>query len=134
MYYIALRSLLFLFVFTMADASASETATLLEKLTQLITLQQSQLMAMQQTPLATPPLVIPPSKAETPLHPNTIPIKLDGKNYSLWSQSVRMYIKGREKLKHITESAPATNDPTYKRWDIDDTVVKGWICNCNHVL
>lgn len=108
----------------MADASASETATLLEKLTQLITLQQSQLMAMQQTPLATPPLVTPPT-AETPLHPNTIPIKLDGKNYSLWSQSVRMYIKGREKLKHITESALATNNPMFKRWDVDDTVVKG---------
>jgi gag-polypeptide of LTR copia-type len=40
-----------------------------------------------------------------------------------------MYIKAREKMKHITEAPPATTDPTFKRWDIDDTIVKGWICN-----
>ena len=104
-----------------------ETANLIEKLTQLITLQQNQLVAMQQTSL--PPA--PPSHAppETTLNPNLIPIKLDGKNYSLWSQSVRMCLKAREKLNHITEASPASDDPRFNRWDIEDTIVKGWICN-----
>jgi Leucine rich repeat/gag-polypeptide of LTR copia-type len=108
--------------------SSSETTALIEKLTSLITLQQNQLMVMQQN--SQPP--IPPLTnhlSETTLHPNVVPIKLDGKNYSLWSQAVRMYIKAREKLSHITDSPPVGTDPSFKRWDIEDTVVKGWICN-----
>lgn len=115
------------------SSEPSETATLIERLTQLITVQQNQLMVMQQTSSNnTPPLLFPslPSPViETSLNPSNIPIKLDGKNYSLWSQSVRMYIKGRQKLKHITEPPLAANDPLFEKWDIDDTVVKGWICN-----
>jgi gag-polypeptide of LTR copia-type len=105
----------------------AETNTLIEKITQLITLQQNQLLAMQQ-PHVTPPQT-PLLTHEPTLHTNLIPIKLDGKNYPLWSQSIRMSLKAREKLKHIMESPPAENDPLFNRWDIEDTVVKGWICN-----
>ncbi|XP_078165548.1 uncharacterized protein LOC144560258 [Carex rostrata] len=108
--------------------NVSETATLIEKLTQLLTLQQNQLITMQQTS-QTPTPPPQPNHSETTLHPNIVPIKLDGKNYSLWSQAVRMYLKAREKLKHITDSPPTATDPLFNRWDIEDTVVKGWICN-----
>jgi gag-polypeptide of LTR copia-type len=68
---------------------------------------------------------------ETTLHPTVVPIKLDGKNYSLWSQAIRMYIKAREKLNHITDSPPTVTvtDSSFKWWDIKDNVMKGWICN-----
>jgi gag-polypeptide of LTR copia-type len=104
-----------------------ETTNLIEKLTQLITLQQNQLIVMQQNSMT----AIPPAHTpiDTTLHPNIIPIKLDGKNYSLWSQSIRMCLKAREKLNHIQNPPPTETDPMFKRWDIEDTIVKGWICN-----
>jgi gag-polypeptide of LTR copia-type len=105
----------------------AETNILIEKLTQLITLQQDQLLAMQQPHI--PPPHTPVATHEPTLHTNLIPIKLDGKNYPLWSQSIRMCLKAREKLKHILESPPAENNSLLARWDIEDTVVKGWICN-----
>jgi gag-polypeptide of LTR copia-type len=105
----------------------ANTNTLIEKLTQLITLQQNQLIAMQQPPNIPPQT--PVLTHEPTLHMNLIPIKLDGKNYSLWSQSVLMCLKAREKLKHIMDSPPAAADPLFNRWDIEDTIVKGWICN-----
>jgi gag-polypeptide of LTR copia-type len=104
--------------------NSSESTTLIEKLTSLITLQQNQLMVMQQTSQpSTPPLSH--HLFETTLHPTVIPIKLDGKNYSLWSQAIRMYIKAREKLNHIIDSPLAVTDSSFKWWDIKDTVVKG---------
>jgi hypothetical protein len=42
---------------------------------------------------------------------------------------VRIYIKAREKLEHITDSTPADIDPSFNQWHIEDTVVKGWIYN-----
>jgi gag-polypeptide of LTR copia-type/Retrotransposon gag protein len=105
----------------------ADTNDLIEKLTQLITLQQNQLIAMQQ-PHNAPPQT-PVLTHEPTLHMNLIPIKLDGKNYPLWSQSILMCLKAREKLKHIMEPPLAANDLLFKRWDIEDTVVKGWICN-----
>ncbi|XP_078173281.1 uncharacterized protein LOC144567101 [Carex rostrata] len=104
----------------------SDTSNLIDKLSQLITLQQNQLIAIQQNSITSPSPQIP---SDTNLHPNLIPIKLNGKNYSLWSQSVRMCLKAREKLKHITETPPAETSPLFQRWDIEDTIVKGWICN-----
>ena len=104
----------------------SDTVNLIDKLSQLITLQQNQLLAIQQNSTTSPSPQIP---SDTSLHPNLIPIKLNGKNYSLWSQSIRMCLKAREKLKHITELPPAETSPLFNRWDIEDTIVKGWICN-----
>lgn len=107
--------------------TSHDTAGLIEKLAQLITLQQNQLIAMQQNPTRPPPSSHVTS--DTTLHPNLIPIKLDGKNYSLWSQSIRMCLKAREKLNHITDPPPNPTSPLFNRWDVEDTVVKGWICN-----
>lgn len=108
------------------------TVAMLEKLTQLITLQQSQILAIQQSSqqslIQTQSI---PIINEGSVHPNPIDVKFDGTNYGLWSQSVELYVKGRERLKHITgEPPPPTEkDPLYKKWEVDDSVVKGWLIN-----
>jgi transposase InsO family protein len=104
----------------------AETNNLIEKLTELINLQQNQLTLMAQSHTAPQTAVVAP---EPGLHANLVPIKLDGKNYPIWCQSILMCLKAREKLRHIREAPPARTDPAFNRWDIEDTTVKGWICN-----
>ena len=104
------------------------TAAWLEKLTQLITLQQSQILAIQNP---SQNQTIPPATNESHVHPNPIDVKFDGTNYGLWSQSVELYVKGQEKLKHITgrPQPPAVTDALYRKWEVDDSIVKGWLIN-----
>jgi hypothetical protein len=65
------------------------------------------------------------------IHPNLIDIKMDGTNYAFWCQAVEMYVKGRERMKHLTgvPQPPCTNDPLYHKWVVDDVIVKGWLIN-----
>ena len=58
-------------------------------------------------------------------------IKLNGDNFSRWSQSVRMYIRGRGKIGYITGevTAPATNDPNYAVWDAENSMIMTWLVN-----
>ena len=60
-----------------------------------------------------------------------IGIKLDGSNYPLWSQVVEMYISGKDKLGYINGDLPQPpqTDPTSRRWQTDNAIVKGWIIN-----
>lgn len=60
-----------------------------------------------------------------------IGIKLDGSNYPLWSQVVEMYISGKDKLGYINGDLlqPPQTDPTSRRWQTDNAIVKGWIIN-----
>ncbi|XP_078153864.1 uncharacterized protein LOC144549002 isoform X4 [Carex rostrata] len=104
---------------------AALTKALLEKLTQLVLLQQT---GVQQPPLQHAPAT------EGLLQSSPISVKLDGANYAIWSQAAEMYVKGRDKLKHIKgdENPPRPGDPLYQKWDIDDSVVKGWLLNSLH--
>jgi gag-polypeptide of LTR copia-type len=103
------------------------TAALLEKLTQMITLQQTQILAMQQSHQTQPQ----PPHIEGRVHPNPIDVKFDGTNYGLWSQSVELYIKGQEQMRHLKgiPPPPLTTDPLYQKWETDDTIVKSWLIN-----
>ena len=60
-----------------------------------------------------------------------IGIKLDGKNYALWSQVMEMYIAGKDKLGYITGDTPqpAFEDPAFRKWRTENAVVKGWLIN-----
>ncbi|XP_078154779.1 uncharacterized protein LOC144550675 [Carex rostrata] len=109
-------------------SEAAKTTALLEKLTQLLTLQQNQIISLQQPQTITLPAA---TVTEAPIHPNPISTKLDDTNHTLWSQAVRLYVKGRDKMKHITgnPSPPLPTDPLFQRWDMDDAVVKGWLIN-----
>jgi len=58
-----------------------------------------------------------------------IGIKLDGTNYALWSQIVEMFISGKDKLGYINGDLPQPepNDPSFRRWRTENSVVKGWL-------
>lgn len=77
----------------------------------------------------------PPTQTQTPntyTHPVQITtIRLNGDNYLRWSQSVRMYIRGRGKIGYLTgdKKAPATKDPTYATWDAENSMVMTWLVN-----
>jgi hypothetical protein len=47
-----------------------------------------------------------------------IGIKLDGTNYTLWSQIAEMYISGKDKLGCINSDLPQPepNDPHFRGW------------------
>lgn len=112
--------------------SSEKTAALLERLTQIVTLQQTQmtqLMSLQQPPQQIASPAPPVMTTEGPSSP--ISVKLDGSNYSIWSQVVKVYVKGRDKTRYITGDPlpPLPSDPTYQKWSIEDSVVKGWLLN-----
>ena len=52
-------------------------------------------------------------------------IRLNGDNFLRWSQSVRMYIRGRGKMGYLTgeKKAPAVDDPNYAIWDAENSMV-----------
>ncbi|KAK6946861.1 hypothetical protein RJ641_000334 [Dillenia turbinata] len=60
-----------------------------------------------------------------------IGIKLDGTNYALWSQVVKMYISGKDKLRDINGDLPLTSqtDPTFRKWRTDNAIVKCGLIN-----
>ena len=62
---------------------------------------------------------------------NPITIKLNGTNYTLWSQIVEMFILRKDKLGYIYGDLPQpdSNDPTFKRWRTENSIVKGWLIN-----
>jgi len=55
-----------------------------------------------------------------------IAVKLDDRNYGLWSQVVEMYISGKDKLGYINGDFPPTlpTDPNFRKWKTDDSTVK----------
>ncbi|RVW34481.1 Retrovirus-related Pol polyprotein from transposon RE2 [Vitis vinifera] len=50
-------------------------------------------------------------------------ISLNGDNFLRWSQSVRMYIRGRGKMGYLMgeKKAPAVDDPNYAIWDAENS-------------
>lgn len=53
-------------------------------------------------------------------------MKLNGKNYFLWSQVVDSFVASRGKLGYIkgTIKEPSTDDAMYEKWSIDNGIVK----------
>ncbi|XP_073132876.1 uncharacterized protein [Henckelia pumila] len=58
-------------------------------------------------------------------------IRLNGDNFLRWSQSVRMYIRGRGKIGYLTgdKKMPASEDPSYAIWDAENSMVMTWLVN-----
>ena len=65
-----------------------------------------------------------PTAANNP-HLQITTIKLNGANYVRWSQSVRMYIRGRSKIGYITGAATKLKetDPAFVVWDVENSMV-----------
>ena len=57
--------------------------------------------------------------------------KLNGNTYLHWSQSVLMYIFGRNKDYYLIgmTKAPKNEDPTYKGWKTGNNMVMSWLIN-----
>ncbi|RVW14137.1 hypothetical protein CK203_084893 [Vitis vinifera] len=55
-----------------------------------------------------------------------ISIKLDGSNYTLWSQVVEMYISGKDKLGYINGDCPPLPqaNPSFQKWRTGNVTVK----------
>ncbi|MDD0148709.1 hypothetical protein PSY31_23775, partial [Shigella flexneri] len=60
-----------------------------------------------------------------------IGVKFTGANYGLWSQVVENFLAGKDKLGYINGdiSMPAETDPNFRKWRVENAVVKGWITN-----
>ena len=60
-----------------------------------------------------------------------IGVKLDGTNYTHWSQVMEMYIMGKDKLGYITGDVPRPElvDPTFQKQRTENVVIKGWLIN-----
>ncbi|KAK3032657.1 hypothetical protein RJ639_034923 [Escallonia herrerae] len=55
--------------------------------------------------------------------------RLNGKNYMKWSQLVRTFLKGKEKLSHLLGTGPKKGDPGFDAWDEEDSMVMSWLWN-----
>ncbi|XP_042019189.1 uncharacterized protein LOC121767027 [Salvia splendens] len=58
-------------------------------------------------------------------------IKLDGKNFPVWSKLMRVAVGSQEKLDHIEgdKAPPETNDPKFQQWQASDFTVFSWLIN-----
>ena len=57
-----------------------------------------------------------------------IGIKLDGRNFPVWSRLMKAAIGSREKLEHIEgDSQPPPDDLKFKQWQTDDYTVYSWL-------
>jgi hypothetical protein len=73
------------------------------------------------------PLIPPQNPPQTELPTTQIGIKLNGTNYAIWSQIMKMYISGRDKLGYINGDLfqPTPTDPTFRQWRTENSIVKG---------
>ncbi|RVX01288.1 Retrovirus-related Pol polyprotein from transposon TNT 1-94 [Vitis vinifera] len=83
---------------------------------------------------STSDIIISSSSSSHQMETSHLPItahKLNGKNYLQWSQSILMFIRGKEKDDYITgaSAAPETTTSTYKKWIAENNMVMSWLVN-----
>ncbi|RVW54511.1 Retrovirus-related Pol polyprotein from transposon TNT 1-94 [Vitis vinifera] len=79
-------------------------------------------------------IIISSSSSSHQMETSHLPItahKLNGQNYLQWSQSILMFIRGKEKDDYITgdSAAPETTASTYKKWIAENNMVMSWLVN-----
>lgn len=67
-------------------------------------------------------------------HQNSLQItihKLNGQNFLQWSQSVKMYLRGRGRLGYLTGAIPTPDvaDPSYAKWESENSLIMAWLIN-----
>lgn len=55
--------------------------------------------------------------------------KLNGKNYLLWSTTVRIFLRVKGKEKHIIQSPPLSDEKNVNDWARDDAQIMAWPWN-----
>ncbi|EXC02059.1 hypothetical protein L484_024023 [Morus notabilis] len=53
--------------------------------------------------------------------------RLNGKNYLIWTQIVRTYLKGKGRLNHLLGKGPETKDIAFEAWDEEDSMIMSWL-------
>ncbi|KAF9587508.1 hypothetical protein IFM89_003526 [Coptis chinensis] len=48
-------------------------------------------------------------------------------NNLAWAHAVRVYLRGKKKLKYLTDNPPASTDMKYEDWMCEDSIVMGWL-------
>ncbi|RVW16372.1 hypothetical protein CK203_067829 [Vitis vinifera] len=63
-------------------------------------------------------------------------IRLNGDNFLRWSQSVRMYIRGRGKMGYLMgeKKAPTVDDPNYAIWDAENSMMYSDLGNQSRIF
>ena len=56
-------------------------------------------------------------------------VKLDGKNYLLWSQVFETFLGAHRKIQYITHPPLDVKDTAYEDWLVDDCAVISWLVN-----
>lgn len=61
--------------------------------------------------------------------------KLNGQNFLQWSQSIKMYLRGRGRLGYLTGSVttPDVADPSYAKWEAENSLIMAWLINSMEV-
>lgn len=57
--------------------------------------------------------------------------KLNGNNFLQWSQSVKLFIRGRGKFGYLssTTTKPAEEDEESERWEAENSMIMSWLIN-----
>ncbi|TXG53873.1 hypothetical protein EZV62_019129 [Acer yangbiense] len=55
--------------------------------------------------------------------------RLNGRNYLVWSQPVKTFLKGKGKSSHLEGPIPEKNDPKFSEWDEKDSMIMSWLWN-----
>ncbi|GFS29764.1 hypothetical protein Acr_00g0008280 [Actinidia rufa] len=78
---------------------------------------------------AFPSLVKPPTSFVVPHRASPSPV--GPSTDAVWSRSFRLFLGGKGKTGWILDHhpKPATSDPTYPKWDIDNCTILGWLFN-----
>ena len=84
------------------------------------------------------PIVVITENQYTEVQPNSpkeelqnirLSYRLNGRNYLQWSQVEKTFLKGKRKLSHLRGTYPAQNDPTFVKWDKEDSMIMSWLWN-----
>ncbi|KAL6347351.1 hypothetical protein AAG906_016827 [Vitis piasezkii] len=81
---------------------------------------------------STSDIIISSSSSSHQMETSHLPItthKPNGQNYLQWSQSILMFIRGKEKDDYITELGTETTASTYKKWIAENNMVMSWLVN-----
>lgn len=87
-------------------------------------------MASPTTSSTTTTLSSTGTQPENMKHPMTTTIKLDGANYLVWAQSVKVFIASQMKERHLTDDPP---DPFTTTWRASDSCVMVWLMNSMNI-
>ncbi|TXG53836.1 hypothetical protein EZV62_019092 [Acer yangbiense] len=55
--------------------------------------------------------------------------RLNGRNYLVWSQLVKTFLKGKGKSSHLEGPILEKNDPKFSEWDEKDSMIMSWLWN-----